>query len=156
MVFDQPRDVSRDRGGAGFDAAMIGLDDRRGGDRFAGRIVEMQHNVVMKRSLISLQGQGVVAALIDDLLGDGALAIERVGGHDRFSLSISNSFGTAVISFDFASVAICASTRRCSQPQAETMCNGDLPLARSNERRRTLPSIATTPSHCSEKLAMNR
>ena len=37
----------------------------------------------MKRSLISLQGQGVVAALIDDLLGDGALAIERVGGHDR-------------------------------------------------------------------------
>ena len=31
-------------------------------------IVEMQHNVVMKRSLISLQGQGVVAALIDDLL----------------------------------------------------------------------------------------
>jgi predicted transposase YbfD/YdcC len=33
---------------------------------------------------------------------------------------------------------------------------GDLPLARSNERRRTLPSIATTPSHCSEKPAMNR
>src|SRR5271165_1158771 len=46
-----------------------------------------------------------------------------------FSLSIANSFGTAVISFDFASVAICASTRRSSQPQAETMCNGDLPLA---------------------------
>ena len=37
----------------------------------------------MKRSLISLQGQGIVSALIDDLLGDGALAIERVGGHDR-------------------------------------------------------------------------
>ena len=73
-----------------------------------------------------------------------------------FSLSIANSFGTAVISFDFASVAICASTRRCSQPQAETMCNGDLPLARSNERRRTLPSIATTPSHCSAKPAMKR
>src|SRR5271166_4119835 len=70
-----------------------------------------------------------------------------------FSPSISSSFGTAVISFDFASVAICASTRRCSQPQAETMCNGDLPLARSNERRRTLPSIATTPSHGSEKPA---
>src|SRR5208337_2646072 len=71
-----------------------------------------------------------------------------------FSLSIFSSFGTAVISFDFASVAICASTRRCSQPHAETMCNGDLPLALSNERRRTLPSIATTPSHCSEKPAM--
>src|SRR5271165_4245899 len=55
-----------------------------------------------------------------------------------FSRSISSSFGTAVISFDLASVAICASTRRCSQPQAETMCNGDLPLARSNERRKDL------------------
>jgi hypothetical protein len=31
------------------------------------------------------------------------------------------------------------------QPQALTICSGDLPLARSNERRRTLPSIATTP-----------
>jgi hypothetical protein len=73
-----------------------------------------------------------------------------------FRLSISNSFGKAVISFDFASVAICASTRRCSQPQAETMCSGDLPLALSKERRRTLPSIATTPSYSSQKLAMKR
>src|SRR5208337_2610319 len=39
MVFDQPRDVGRDRGRAGFDAAMIGLDDRLGGDRLAGGIV---------------------------------------------------------------------------------------------------------------------
>src|SRR5271154_4328541 len=38
-----------------------------------------------------------------------------------FSRSIAKSFGTAVISFDFASVAICASTRRCSQPQAQTL-----------------------------------
>ncbi len=37
-----------------------------------------------------------------------------------------------------------------SKPQAETMCNGDLPLALSNERRRTLPWIATTPSHGSD------
>src|SRR5271166_6873110 len=36
MVFVQPRDVGRDRRRAGFDAAMIGLDDRLGGDRFAG------------------------------------------------------------------------------------------------------------------------
>ena len=62
-----------------------------------------------------------------------------------FSDSISSSFGTAVISLDLASVAICASTMRCSQPQALTMCSGDLPLAPSNERRSTFPSIATTP-----------
>ena len=83
MVFVQPRDVGRDRGRTGFDAAMIGLDDRLGGDRLAGGVVEKKHDVVMKRSLISLQGEGIVAALIDDLLGDGALAIERVGSHDR-------------------------------------------------------------------------
>jgi hypothetical protein len=50
--------------------------------------------------------------------------------------------GMAVIALDLGSVAICANTSRYSQPQALTMCNGDLPLARSNERRKTLPSIA--------------
>src|SRR5450759_32022 len=59
--------------------------------------------------------------------------------------NIFSSFGTAVISLDLASVAICASTMRCSQPHALTMCRADLPLARSNERRNTLPSIAITP-----------
>src|SRR5439155_14044285 len=52
-----------------------------------------------------------------------------------FSASIANSLGTAVISLDLASVAIWASTRRCSQPQALTMCSGDLALALSKERR---------------------
>ena len=42
------------------------------------------------------------------------------------SVNISSIFGTAVISFVFTSVAICASTRRCSQPQALTMCEGNL------------------------------
>ena len=62
-----------------------------------------------------------------------------------FSASMASNFGTAVISFDFASVAIWASTMRCSQPQALTMCSAEVFEARSNERRRTLPSIATTP-----------
>src|SRR4051812_21026530 len=34
------------------------------------------------------------------------------------------------------------------------MCSADLPLALSNERRSTLPSIATTPSQASAKQAM--
>ena len=55
-----------------------------------------------------------------------------------FSDNIFSNFGTAVISLDFASVAICASTMRCSQPHALTMCSADLPLARSNERRKHL------------------
>ena len=37
----------------------------------------------MQRGLIAFQRQGIIAALIDDLLSDGALAVERVHGHDR-------------------------------------------------------------------------
>lgn len=40
MVFVQLRDVGRDGRGAGFDAAMIGVNDRFGRDRRAGGIVE--------------------------------------------------------------------------------------------------------------------
>jgi hypothetical protein len=36
----------------------------------------------MQRALVPLQRQGVVTALIDDLLGNRALTVERVGGHD--------------------------------------------------------------------------
>ena len=111
----------------------------------------------MQRALVALERQDIITALVLDLLGDVALAIERtVVTMAPFSESILSSLGTAVISLDLASVAICASTRRCSQPQALTMCRGDLPLARSNERRKTLPSMATTPSIPLEKAAMNR
>jgi hypothetical protein len=51
-----------------------------------------------------------------------------------FKVSILSNFGTAVISFDLASVDTCANTSRCSEPHALTMCKADLPLARSNER----------------------
>jgi hypothetical protein len=64
---------------------------------------------------------------------------------ERFADAPPPRFGTAVISFDFASVAIWPSTMRCSQPHALTMSKADRPLARSCERRKTLPSMATTP-----------
>jgi len=62
-----------------------------------------------------------------------------------FNDNISSSFGTAMISFDFLSVAICPSTIRCSQPHALTICSADFSLARLKERRKTFPSIAITP-----------
>jgi hypothetical protein len=37
----------------------------------------------MQRALVPLQRQDVIAALIADLLGDRALAVERIGCHDR-------------------------------------------------------------------------
>lgn len=72
-----------------------------------------------------------------------------------FNDSLSRSFGTAVISFDLASVAIWPSTRRCSQPQALTMCRHDLARAVSKDRRKTLPSIAMPPWQVSAKRPMN-
>ena len=77
-------------------------------------------------------------------------------GRGKRALRIVKEPDDIIVSLDFASVATCASTRRCSQPHALTMCSDDLPLARSNERRRTLPSMATTPWHCRENLEVKR
>src|SRR4051812_34112182 len=70
--------------------------------------------------------------------------------------SSSSSFGTAVISLDLPSTAIWPSSRRCSADQAWTICSGDLPVTRSNERRSVLPSTATTPRRLSAKRCMKR
>jgi hypothetical protein len=79
----QPVDLARDQGRAGFDAAVIGINGLRTRRRLVRRIVEECADVLMQRALVALQRQDVVAALIDDLPGNGTLAVERVGGHDR-------------------------------------------------------------------------
>ena len=48
-------------------------------------LVHHDVNAGMQGWLVLLQGEGIVAALIDDLLGDGALAVECAGG-DNCSL----------------------------------------------------------------------
>jgi hypothetical protein len=152
MHVSQRVDIGGYAGRARFDTAMPGIDVRLCRVDLARRVIEQQHDVGMQGWLVLLQGEGIVTALIDDLLGDGALTVECVGSLPRrrpgvtivpFKDSIANSFGTAVISLDFASVATCASTMRCSQPHVLTMCRGDLRLARSKDRRRTFPSIVT-------------
>ena len=59
------------------------LDGRLGCGRLAGRIIEKQLDVIMQCALVAFQRQRIVAALIDDLLSDRALAVECIGGHDR-------------------------------------------------------------------------
>ena len=83
MIPLQPVDIGRDRGRAGLDAAVISIHALRARRRFAGRVIEEHADVIMQRGLVALQRQGIVAALIDDLLSNRALAVERIGGYDR-------------------------------------------------------------------------
>jgi hypothetical protein len=78
--FVQPIDLAADCRRVGFDAAVIGVDG--GCDGLGGRVVEIGADIVMQRVLVALQSQRVIAALIDDLLGDRALAVQRIGRHD--------------------------------------------------------------------------
>lgn len=58
---------------------MLGIDGRLGRDDFALRIIKEAAHVVMQRALVALERQDIVAALILDLRGNGALTIEGVG-----------------------------------------------------------------------------
>jgi len=53
--------------------AAIAVDQRFGGARLRLRVVEQQSRIVEQRALVALQRQRVVALLLDDLRGDGAL-----------------------------------------------------------------------------------
>ncbi|MCC2690741.1 MAG: hypothetical protein K0S21_3544, partial [Rhizobiaceae bacterium] len=73
MTFSQPADVGRDRAGAGLDPAMIAIDRGVRIRRSGFGIVEEQRDIAMQGSLVSFEGQDIVAALIDDPPGDVAL-----------------------------------------------------------------------------------
>ena len=76
MVLLQPLDVGRDRRRTRLDAAVIGLDQRLCHGGLAGRDIKKQPDVIMRRALVALQCQRVVAALMDNLLSDRTLAVE--------------------------------------------------------------------------------
>src|SRR3954451_8562762 len=61
---------------------MVAIDGGMDGVRRARGVIEKGANVVEQAALIALQHQNVVAALSHHLGGNGALTVERVGGHD--------------------------------------------------------------------------
>jgi hypothetical protein len=73
MMMLEPANVGRDGGGACLDPTIVGIHRGMGLTGLTGGIVEIQTDIGMKARLVALQGQRVVAALIDDLLGNGAL-----------------------------------------------------------------------------------
>ena len=61
---------------------MTGLDFRRHGGLWRFGIVEQQRHIVVQGLLIRFQRQSIVALLLDDLRGDGPLAVQRIRGDD--------------------------------------------------------------------------
>ena len=59
---------------------MTGLNFRRHGGLWRFGIVEQQRHIVVQSPLIRLQRQSIVALLLDDLCGDGPLAVQRIRG----------------------------------------------------------------------------
>ena len=79
----EPSDIARERGATDLDAAMAGIDLAVDAVALDLRIVEEQGDIGVQGGLISLEGEQVVAALIDDLPGDLPLAADRIDGDDR-------------------------------------------------------------------------
>ncbi len=77
----QPGDIVDDLRPAGLDPAVVAVGGL-GDARRCGGIVEHPADIVQERGPIALQGQDIVAALVEDRLGGGFLAVHRVGGDD--------------------------------------------------------------------------
>ena len=80
-MLPQPGHIVADAGVADLDPAVagIGLGVARQG---CGGVIEEGPDVVVQRALVALERQHVVPALPQDLLGDGALAVEGIGRDD--------------------------------------------------------------------------
>ena len=74
----QPIDVGANRGYAGFDAAMIGINYRWRSASLTFRIIKKTADVVMQRRLVGFQSRSIVAALIDDLARNRPLAVQCI------------------------------------------------------------------------------
>lgn len=88
MIFLQPTDIRRDGARARLNPPVIRVDGSVAGRRLALRIVKKPADVGVQRALVALQRQRIVAAPIDDLPGNLALAvagIERDDGAPAFA-----------------------------------------------------------------------
>ena len=60
---------------------MVAIHHDVGGFGRTRRVVRKSADILVRAALVAFQRQNVVAALLDDLGGNSALAVERVSGH---------------------------------------------------------------------------
>ena len=88
MDLAPPGDVARGGGGPGFEPSMALFQGfvavYRGIGEVARRLFgEEEFDILAQVSLVRLEGQDVIGALVDDLFRDVALAAHGVDGHRR-------------------------------------------------------------------------
>jgi hypothetical protein len=87
MAILQPLHIVDDRIGSGLDAAVVGIHGLMLGDLCVLEAVCLllgreYLDVLWEGTLVTLEGEDVIALLIDDFLGDVALAAHGVDGDD--------------------------------------------------------------------------
>jgi hypothetical protein len=87
MVVVQPIHIVDDRIGSGLDAAVVGVYGLMLGDlgvlEAVCLLLGREHfDVLAQCALIAFEGEDVIGLLLDDLLGDVALAAHGIDGHD--------------------------------------------------------------------------
>ena len=116
MVGEQPVDVVADGVAAGLQAAMVGIGGFTGVEGAGLGVVEEGFDLAEQQRPVGLQGEQVVAATLDDGLGDLGLCADRINGDQGAgqgqALQQQRDGG---ISFDLSQTASWPSTRRWRQ-----------------------------------------
>jgi hypothetical protein len=126
---NQPVDLVADDMVALFEAAVVGIG---GVERLAGGCVgpigKEGLNFCPEGWPVVLQREQIIAAAVDDGLGDLDLGSDRIDGdEDPFSSKRLSNRGIATISLDLSVTASCPNTRRWRLAQAETRVQGLAP-----------------------------
>jgi len=87
VAFLQPSHIVDHRIGSGLDAAMVAIDGLMSGDLGVLEAVCLllggeQLDILAQRALVAFEGEDVIGLLVEDFLGDVALAAHGVDGDD--------------------------------------------------------------------------
>ena len=111
--------------------------------------LEVSFDRLSERRLVVFEADHEIATALDDVVRDLFLAAHGVDRDQESVRSIcSKSWGIAVISLDFSSVATWPKAIPSSLAQALTMCSGPRSCDASWDRRFVLPSMAISRSGC--------
>ena len=136
-----------------FDPTLIDIDGLVAADLgvleiYRLLLVDEELDVVLKRALISLQGENVIRFLVDDRLRDIAQPLASIVTIAPSIANMRNSLGMAMISLDFPDLHL-TENPPLARGEKPTRCGSDprglfFLEVFEPDRRTVLPSTATT------------